>query len=111
MLTAHPVLLTELTEEREARTAPYGRQGLAGARRGPADGAAPEPGHKVPDPPPPGPLDPVHPKPQPPPAPAPDREPAPRPGPGSHTAPQPVATGGHGPHTREAGPGGPLYAG
>ncbi|MGY5125279.1 hypothetical protein [Streptomyces nigrescens] len=95
MLTAHPVLLTDLTEEYEAPEALPAQQGLAEVRRRPADVAtlrpdqeapdheAPDhgaPDHGVPDPPPPGPLDPVHPKPQPPPVPAPEPEPAPRPG-------------------------------
>ncbi|MGY5081725.1 hypothetical protein ACWIGX_32310 [Streptomyces nigrescens] len=100
MLTAHPVLLTDLTEEYAAPEARSARQGRAGVRRRPAgvatlrpdhevpdhklpDREVPDhggPDHGVPDPPPPGPLDPVHPKPQPPPVPAPEPEPAPRPG-------------------------------
>ncbi|MGY5136595.1 hypothetical protein ACWGJW_30120 [Streptomyces nigrescens] len=85
MLTAHPVLLTDLTEEYAAPEARSAQPSRAGIRRRPAGVATLRPDHEVPDhgvpdPPPPGPLDPVHPKPQPPPVPAPEPEPAPRPG-------------------------------
>ncbi|WP_411133321.1 hypothetical protein [Streptomyces sp. C10] len=109
MLTAHPVLLTDLTEEYAAPEARCAQPSCADVRRRPAgvailrpDHELPDrgaqgheaPDHELPDPPPPGPLDPVHPKPQPPPAPAPEPEPAPRPGPGpDRAAPADAAPG------------------
>ncbi|QIK09972.1 hypothetical protein G7Z12_31865 [Streptomyces sp. ID38640] len=116
MLTAHPVLLTDLTEEYAEYAAPEARsaqQSCADVHRRPAGLATLWPdhevpdrgtqGHEVPDPPPPGPLDPVHPKPQPPPVPAPEPEPAPRPGPGPGPGPDRGAPDDAAPGTTGAG--------